>query len=159
MAPIAQVLFALAALAGGEAQPLAAAPPVFLGINIPWHWFGYDIGGGAWDGAWFDAFFAQVAGKTNVARFFLHCDGRATPQFDPRDGFVVGLARDRSSLRDRTGHLLCGLLGKPVCAGGLGFWRVTIIIHHGSSTYYGATVNTVTTGLTTVCSVSPNSSC
>ena len=67
--------------------------PAFLGVNIPWHWFGYDIGGSAFDASWFDNFFASVSGKSNTARFFLHADGRATPQFD-LDGHVVGLARD-----------------------------------------------------------------
>lgn len=44
----------------------AVAAPLFLGINIPWHWFGYDIGGGAFDEGWFDGFFASVSGKANV---------------------------------------------------------------------------------------------
>jgi len=68
-------------------------PPLFIGTNVPWHWFGYDIGGGAFDAAWFDEYFASVSGKTNVVRFFLHCDGRATPQFYA-DGHVRSLAND-----------------------------------------------------------------
>ena len=44
--------------------------PLFLGTNIPWHWFGYDIGGGAFDAKWFDEYLASVSGKSNIVRFF-----------------------------------------------------------------------------------------
>ena len=71
-------VFATLCLTTGGDTMTAVAAPLFLGINIPWHWFGYDIGGGAFDEGWFDGFFASVSGKANVARFFLHCDGRAT---------------------------------------------------------------------------------
>ena len=66
--------------------------PLFLGTNVPWKWFGYDVGGGAWDRAWFDEFFESVSLKSNSVRFFLHCDGRATPHF-AADGSVIGLAQ------------------------------------------------------------------
>ena len=55
-------------------------------------YFGYDIGGGAWDAAWFEAYFKSVSLKTNSVRFFLHCDGRASPHFGA-DGLVLGLAQ------------------------------------------------------------------
>ena len=70
---------------------MTTPPPLFLGTNIPWKNFGYDIGGGAWEPAWFDAYLKSISGVQNVVRFFLHCDGRATPHFG-QDGHVVGLA-------------------------------------------------------------------
>jgi hypothetical protein len=86
---------------------LTPASPLFLGVNIPWHWFGYDIGGGAFDGKWFGAFFASIEGKSNVVRFFLHADGRATPQFDA-SGFVVGLTReDKVCVACVSRHAVC----------------------------------------------------
>ena len=66
--------------------------PLFLGTNIPWNRFGYDIGGGAWDRAWFDSYFRSISGAQNIVRFFLHCDGRATPHFD-KSGSVIALAQ------------------------------------------------------------------
>ena len=65
--------------------------PMFLGTNVPWKFFGYDIGGGAWDADWFDRYFTTISGVQNVVRFFLHCDGRASPHFGS-DGSVIGLA-------------------------------------------------------------------
>ena len=67
--------------------------PAFIGTNIPWNKFGYDIGGGAFDASWFEGYFSRVSRKTNCVRFFLHADGRATPQFDVA-GNVVRLARE-----------------------------------------------------------------
>ena len=66
--------------------------PLFLGTNVPWNKFGYDIGGGAWDRRWFESYFKSISGTQNTVRFFLHCDGRASPHFG-EDGRVVGLAR------------------------------------------------------------------
>ena len=66
--------------------------PRFLGTNLPWHWFGYDVGGGAFDLEWFAARFRAVGGEQNVQRLFLHADGRATPAFSA-EGFVAGLAQ------------------------------------------------------------------
>ena len=78
--------------AAATATSDAAQWPLFLGTNVPWHWFGYDIGGGAWTPEWFGARFKAVSGRQNVQRVFLHADGRASPHFDER-GFVVGLAQ------------------------------------------------------------------
>ena len=66
--------------------------PLFLGTNIPWNKFGYDVGGGAWDRAWFESYFRSITGSQNIVRMFLHCDGRASPLFD-EDGVIVALAR------------------------------------------------------------------
>lgn len=71
--------------------------PLFLtGINIPWKSFGWDFGhhprsGIAYDGDHFENIFREVsAAGGNVVRIWLHCDGRASPEFDT-DGFVLGL--------------------------------------------------------------------
>ena len=39
--------------------------PAFIGTNIPWNKFGYDIGGGAFDASWFEGYFSRVSRKTN----------------------------------------------------------------------------------------------
>jgi hypothetical protein len=60
------------------------------GINIPWHDFGNDVGG-SYDGAWFDAYFAGAARNgSNVARWWLHADGRGGLLFQP-NGSIAGL--------------------------------------------------------------------
>jgi len=62
----------------------------FNGINIPWNQFGYDIGS-AYNYGWFETFFqACQANHINSARFWLHCDGRASPTFNS-NGDVTGL--------------------------------------------------------------------
>ena len=71
---------------------MAAAWPLFLGTNIPWNRFGYDIGGGAWDRSWFENYFKSISGSQNSVRFFLHADGRASPHF-ATDGSVIALAQ------------------------------------------------------------------
>ena len=86
------------------ASSVTPASPLFLGTNIPWHWFGYDIGGGAFDASWFDNYFASVSGKSNALRFFLHCDGRATPQFT-LDGHVRALEKRAGALDARAGSM------------------------------------------------------
>jgi len=64
----------------------------FNGINVPWNKFGYDIGSGNFDQNWFSTFFSTCKqNHVNSARFWLHCDGRASPTFD-RDGGVTGLS-------------------------------------------------------------------
>ena len=87
------------------------ASPLFLGTNIPWHWFGYDIGGGAYDASWFDSYFASVSGKSNSVRFFLHCDGRATPQFDAISGLVTSLSRSDKGGQEGFDKELASLVG------------------------------------------------
>jgi len=72
------------------AQPRSTVPPFWAGANVPWHLFGYDIGGGAWDANWFDSAFSNLTAQgANSARFWLHADGRATPTF-ATDGTVTG---------------------------------------------------------------------
>lgn len=52
--------------------------------------FGYDIGSN-YDSSYFETFFAQAqSGKQNVARFWVHCDGRSSPTFNG-SGSVSGL--------------------------------------------------------------------
>jgi len=64
----------------------------FNGVNVPWNKFGYDIGSGAFDQNWFNTFFQMCTqNHVNSARFWLHCDGRASPQFNS-DGTVSGLS-------------------------------------------------------------------
>jgi len=64
----------------------------FNGINVPWNSFGYDIGAGAYDFNWFTTFFQDCqTNHINSARFWLHCDGRASPQW-ASDGHVTGLS-------------------------------------------------------------------
>jgi len=64
----------------------------FNGINVPWNKFGYDIGTNSYDQSWFETFFTACAtNHINSARFWLHCDGRASPSFNS-DGTVSGLS-------------------------------------------------------------------
>jgi hypothetical protein len=73
--------------------PSCLGAPWFNGANVPWKNFGADIGGPSpMDVQWFQQFFAKCkANHINSARFWLHCDGRATPQFNA-DGSVKGLS-------------------------------------------------------------------
>jgi hypothetical protein len=71
--------------------PRSHVAPVFLGTNVPWNKFGYDIGGGAWDASWFDSYFASVSGRSNSVRFLLHGDGRASPMWAD-SGHAVALS-------------------------------------------------------------------
>jgi hypothetical protein len=60
------------------------------GVNVPWHWFGNDIGGG-YDAAWFETFFSECeTNGVNCVRLWIHCDGWASPEFDG-SGYVTGL--------------------------------------------------------------------
>jgi len=66
------------------------------GINIPWNNFGWDFGihddwGSGYDAEWFeDAFVEMEANGINTVRVWIHCDGRASPEFD-QNGYVTGL--------------------------------------------------------------------
>ncbi len=66
------------------------------GINMPWNHFGVDIGnhddwGNLFEIDYYESFFkdCQTQG-VNCARWWIHCDGRASPEFDI-DGNVIGL--------------------------------------------------------------------
>jgi len=62
----------------------------FNGVNIPWNQFGYDIGA-AYNHNWFETFFQTCkTNHINSARFWVHCDGRASPTFNT-NGEVTGL--------------------------------------------------------------------
>eukprot|EP01123_Difflugia_compressa_P000562 TRINITY_DN10655_c0_g1_i1.p1 TRINITY_DN10655_c0_g1~~TRINITY_DN10655_c0_g1_i1.p1 ORF type:complete len:348 (+),score=58.93 TRINITY_DN10655_c0_g1_i1:112-1155(+) len=64
----------------------------FNGLNVPWNHFGYDIGAGSFDQQWFETFFSTCSqNHVNSARFWVHCDGRATPNFNS-NGLVTGLS-------------------------------------------------------------------
>jgi len=64
----------------------------FNGGNVPWDSFGNDIGTGHFNTTWFQTFFQTCqTNHINSARFWLHCDGRATPVFNA-DGSVKGLS-------------------------------------------------------------------
>ncbi|MEM6264750.1 MAG: T9SS type A sorting domain-containing protein [Bacteroidota bacterium] len=71
--------------------------PYFLnGANIPWNNFGWDFGtheiwGAGYDSAYFEQVFTDLnAHGINAARFWIHCDGRGSPEFD-KNGFVTGV--------------------------------------------------------------------
>ena len=68
-------------------------PVWWNGLNTPWDNFGYDIGTSlGLNITFFDDFFTQChSNHINVARFWLHCDGRASPLFH-NDGSVSGLS-------------------------------------------------------------------
>lgn len=66
------------------------------GVNLPWHNFGWDFGeheywGSGFDATWFEQSFAELAiSGVNCVRLWVHCDGRANPEFD-QHGYVTGL--------------------------------------------------------------------
>ncbi len=69
------------------------------GMNVPWHHFGGDVGnhvlwGSLYDSTWFDNHFKECKEYgANVVRLWIHCDGRANPEFDA-DGMPTGLDTD-----------------------------------------------------------------
>ena len=70
---------------------------IFLnGVNVPWNGFGWDFGehhewGRGYDSLYFENIFIELeAHGVNSVRMWVHCDGRANPNFD-KDGFVTGL--------------------------------------------------------------------
>ncbi len=67
--------------------------PEMVGLNVPWKNFGYDIGSGAFDSAWFETYFAAAESNGhNIARFWVHTDGaRAGLEYNS-DGTVKGLS-------------------------------------------------------------------
>ncbi len=66
------------------------------GVNIPWNEFGWDFGehhlwGRGYDSLYFENTFTELeANGVNCVRMWVHCDGRANPNFD-ENGFVTGL--------------------------------------------------------------------
>lgn len=71
--------------------------PIFLnGVNVPWNAFGTDVGkhptwGVLYSPGFFDSLFAAVAkAGGNSVRWWVHCDGRSSPEFD-NQGMVTGL--------------------------------------------------------------------
>jgi endo-1,4-beta-mannosidase len=70
--------------------------PFLNGINAPWKAFGTDVGkhpnwGVLHDIHFFDSLFTEVAkAGGNSVRWWVHCDGRSTPEFD-NSGMVTGL--------------------------------------------------------------------
>ena len=92
----------------GEAVRL----PLFLGFNLPWKNFGYDITDwSAFDYDWFATELASVAALgANAVRFWLHADGRGSPIFSD-DGHCTGMGgldglRQLASLARSNGLLL-----------------------------------------------------
>jgi hypothetical protein len=95
-----RICIGLAALAA--AAPLASAAtingstPYLNGANLPWNQFGIDFGthptwGAGYNGTWFNnAFAAMKAQGINSTRIWVHCDGRASPEFNS-SGDVTGL--------------------------------------------------------------------
>ncbi|MCI5056182.1 MAG: T9SS type A sorting domain-containing protein [Flavobacteriales bacterium] len=66
------------------------------GVNVPWGAFGNDMGshhqwGEQYDSTYFENLFTECeAHNINTARLWVHCDGRANPEFDGQ-GKVLGL--------------------------------------------------------------------
>ncbi len=91
------VSFALAVLASfAPAATINSSTPYLNGANIPWNSFGMDFGthpswGAGYDATWWNNTFAALkAQKINAARIWVHCDGRASPEFNS-SGDVTGL--------------------------------------------------------------------
>ncbi|MFN8438954.1 MAG: cellulase family glycosylhydrolase [Cytophagales bacterium] len=69
------------------------------GLNIPWNYFGGDFGnhedwGSLYDSKWFENTFKDCKEHgVNVVRIWIHCDGRANPEFD-ENGYVTGFDPD-----------------------------------------------------------------
>lgn len=65
------------------------------GANIPWQYYGADVGthyqwGSLYDTNWFDSVFTECENYgINCIRLWIHCDGRANPEFS--NGYVTGL--------------------------------------------------------------------
>lgn len=79
----------------------AAAPPFFVGVNLPWLQYGCDFGANAWQPEGgvaqpdrlrrLDEIFARLASSgLRVVRWFVLCDGRCGIHFDSR-GLPLGL--------------------------------------------------------------------
>lgn len=69
-----------------------------LGVNVPWHFYGWDfddhyLWGTAFDASFWNTTFASLrrAGG-DTARIFIFCDGRASPQFHPETREVQPLS-------------------------------------------------------------------
>ena len=66
------------------------------GINVPWNAYGSDVGthyqwGALYSPSFFTTFFQQCHSYgVNCVRFWIHCDGRTSPEFD-NNGNVTGL--------------------------------------------------------------------
>lgn len=80
--------------------------PFLLGVNVPWHFYGWDfdshyLWGTAFNVSFWNKTFAEIrqAGG-DTARIFVFCDGRASPQFDERTGDVLPLTSQFFSRMD-----------------------------------------------------------
>ena len=92
------ILFTIAAVSAQPAGTIKYNGKDYYinGINVPWNAFGTDAGthyewGPLYDRDFFSTFFQEC--KTygvNCVRWWVHCDGRSTPEFD-ENGFVTGL--------------------------------------------------------------------
>ncbi len=75
------------------------APYYINGHNVPWNKFGGDFGnhelwGSLYDSKWFENMFKEShENGVNVVRLWIHCDGRANPEFD-ENGFCTGFDPD-----------------------------------------------------------------
>lgn len=75
------------------------SPYYVNGFNVAWNMFGGDFGnhelwGSLYDPIWFDKMFKECHDNgVNVVRLWIHCDGRANPEFD-ENGYVTGFDPD-----------------------------------------------------------------
>lgn len=97
--PVCLALCAAGMLAAADPAPrirFAGKDYWLNGANVPWKSFGADVGthdqwGALYDRAWFQAMFQACRAKgVNTVRWWVHCDGRASPEF-AATGAVTGL--------------------------------------------------------------------
>lgn len=97
------VVFSLNATAQLSQIYLNGEPQYINGVNLPWNNFGWDFGhhdrwGNGFNTTWFDDAFRELSDNgVNSVRIWVHCDGRASPNFDS-EGYVTGL--DNNFLAD-----------------------------------------------------------
>jgi hypothetical protein len=89
---LASAALALSAPLPASAATINGSTPYLNGNNVPWNDFGEDFGTSNYNGTWFNnAFAAMHAQGINSARIWLHCDGRASPNFNS-NGDVTGIS-------------------------------------------------------------------
>lgn len=97
--PLCLALLAAAVLAAADPAPrlrFAGKDWWLNGVNVPWKEFGADVGthyqwGALYERAWFQTMFQACKAKgVNTVRWWVHCDGRASPEF-AAGGAVSGL--------------------------------------------------------------------
>lgn len=93
---IIYTIFLLNVLALDAQQLIFQDKSYFInGVNLPWNKFGWDFGhyereGVSYKSETFERAFAELEENgVNCIRMWIHCDGRASPEFD-ENGYVTG---------------------------------------------------------------------